>query len=98
MKYLTMLMSLVGTHIRPVIQQMLSADFQQFVWAGHYKSKMKQHYFPNELLMRQYFHLPLCGPLPGCFSHHPVCSLTPPRNVNSCDPCHNTIYYSLVVK
>jgi hypothetical protein len=68
------------------------------VWAGRFKAKMKKHYFPNDLLMCQYLHLPLCGPLPGCFSHQPVCSLTPPRTVNSSETSHSTIYYSLVVK
>ena len=73
-------------------------QFPGLVWAGYYKAKMKKHYFPNDLLMCQYLILPLCGPLPGWFSHQPVCSLTPPRNVNSCETSHNTIYYSLVVK
>jgi hypothetical protein len=65
---------------------------------GSYKVEINKHYFPNVLLIYQYLHLPLCGPLNDCFSHQSICSLTPRRNINSCETSHNTIYYSLVVK
>jgi hypothetical protein len=68
------------------------------IWAGHYKVKIKRHNFLNDLLMCQYTHLPLCGPLPGCFAHQPISLPTPPRNRDSHKTSHNTIYYSLVVK
>jgi hypothetical protein len=29
----------------------------------------KKHYFSTELLVGQDFHLPLCSPLPTCFTH-----------------------------
>jgi hypothetical protein len=63
------------------------------VWARSYKAKMKKHYFPNDLLICHHLHLPLCCPKPGCFNHQTVCSLTPPRNVNSCETTHNPICF-----
>jgi hypothetical protein len=48
--------------------------------------------------MCQYLHLPLCGPVPGCFIHKLICSLTLPRNTYSHVTSYNTVYYSLLVK
>jgi hypothetical protein len=80
MKHLLMLMWLAATHSSSNSITALCRLPQVGMGSTSqcYKAKMKKHYFPNDLLMRQYLNLSLCGPLPGCFSHRPVCSLTPP--------------------
>jgi hypothetical protein len=96
-KHLMMLMWPVATVILPLIQSLLSADFQELAWAGRYKAKMKKHYFPTDLLICQDL-LPLCGLVPDRFTLQSVRLLTPPRNENSSETCRYTIYYLLVVK
>lgn len=62
------------------------------------KGKNKEALLLQCLPMCQNLHPLLYGPLFGCFSHQTFCSCPPPRNLNSHDNSHNTIYCSMVLK